>query len=123
MYVRDTQVIVMRPGIRGNDHASERFGLGGSPENDLIGRGDELRLWRIVTPQRMPEAVVAAMAGRRLGEVLAIPAWKGFDPRRGEDRAGDWLSDLGDAVIAYARHVERGTLIALDEREYPLRGG
>ncbi len=123
MYVRDTEVIVMRPGVRGNDHASERFGRGGAPENDLIGRGDELRLWRIVIPRRLPEALVCAITGRRLGDVLEIPAYKGFDPLRGNDRAGDWLSDLGDAPVAYARHVERGTLIALEEHDYLLRKG
>ena len=115
MYVRDGDIIVMRPGSRGNDHAGERFERGGAPENDLIGKGDELAMWRIVTPHRLPDTLIAAIAGRPLRELIEIPGYKGFDPVNGNDHARDWLSALGDAEVAYCRQVERGTLIAVHD--------
>lgn len=120
MYVRDTDIIVLRPGRRGREHAGERFEQGGAPENDLLPRGDELSLYRVVVPVRLPESIMAGMSGLPLHRIVETPAWQGFCPRRGSDLGGDTLHLVRNARIRHARPVERGTLIAVeDEAEDP----
>lgn len=111
VYVRDTDVIVLKPGSRGAEHASERFGLGGSMEQDLLPQGSEIDLYRIVVGP-LPDSVVTALPGRRVHEIVTIPPFRGNCPLRGNDRGGDMLNRIADLPATHARVVERGTLIA-----------
>lgn len=112
MYVRDTSIIVLRPGKRGAEHASERFGQGGDAELDLLPRDDEIDMYRIVVG-RLPDSIVTALAGRRVHEIVDIPPFRGNCPIRGNDMGGDLLNRIADLVAVRARAVERGTLVAI----------
>lgn len=121
MYVRDTGIILLRPGIRGSDHASERFGRGGTPENDLLPRDDdEKAMYRIVVPTRVADTIAIALPGRTVREVVEIPQFRGQCPRRGCDRGGDTLAAIADHVITHVRPVERGMLLAVEPEMDPV---
>lgn len=119
MYVRDTNVIVIRPGHRGSDHASERFELGGAPENDLLPQGDEITLYRIVVSQPLPDTVMLALAGQPVRAFIEVPPFKGFSALHGSDLGGDVLNRIRDCRIMYARAVERGVLVAVENAPEP----
>lgn len=110
MYVRGTSIIVLRPGKRGAEHASERFRQGGDVELDLLPRDDEIDMYRIVVGP-LPASIVAALPGRRVHEIVDIPPFRGNCPIRGNDMGGDLLNRIADLVAVRARAVERGTLV------------
>lgn len=118
MYLRDDpRIAVIRPGYNGADLVGERWEAGGGlGETDLLPQGDELGMYRIVIRERMPETVVLGMAGAKVREVLEIPAFKGFSPLHGNDHGSDTIHAIADHVISHARSVERGTLIAIIDR-------
>lgn len=114
MYVRDTRIIVMTPGKRGEEHAGERFAEGGSPETDLLPQGQELDRFRIVLPHDLPETLTDAITGRMVGEVMEIPPRRGNCPRRGCDLGGDTLNDIARHRILETRRVERGIILVIE---------
>lgn len=114
MYVRDTEIIVMTPGKRGQEHAGERFGNGGSPENDLLPQGDELDRFRIVLPHDLPDTIIDAMSGRMVSEIIEIPPWRGHCPVRGCDIGGDTLFGIARHRVLGVRRVERGVMVVIE---------
>lgn len=113
MYIRDTNIIVMTPGRRGEDHAGERFSQGGDPENDLLPVGDELDRFRIILPYDLPDTIMDTMIGRQVHEIIEIPPRRGSCPRRGCDLGGDTLGDIARHEVTGIRRVERGVVIAI----------
>lgn len=113
MYVRDTDIIILRPGIRGSDHASERFAAGGTAETDLLPIDGEIDLYRIVLPQALPDTMRQALAGRRVDEIVTPPPFRGACPVRGCDLGGDTLGKIAGNIVLHVRAVERGTLLAV----------
>lgn len=110
MYVRGTPIIVLKPGSRGSEHASERFEQGGDVELDLLPRDDEIDMYRIIV-EPLPATVVAAITGKRVHEIVEIPPFRGNCPTRGNDMGGDLLNRIADLVAVRARAVDRGTLV------------
>lgn len=113
MYIRNTNIIIIGPATAANHHAGERFAQGGAPENDLLPQGDEIHMYRIIIPEALPETVQFAMMGREIKDIMTIPEFQGFCPKRDNDIGGDMLKKISHHQIMHTRNVERGVLIAI----------
>lgn len=115
VYIRGTQIVIIKAGTIGNDIAGERFEKGGAPENDILPQGDEIKHHRIIIPVYLPEVVISSVAGKRLHELMETPdSPKGFSPLHGNDLGYDLLYEFRNQTVASARKIERGTLLVVN---------
>jgi hypothetical protein len=114
MYVRNTKIIVLGPEIRGEDYAIDRdFN---NPDLNILPINDELLKYRIILPETLPELMISSMIGKRLKEVMEIPQYQGFCPRRGYDHAGDTLHNIQEHRIESIRNARRGSMLIVERK-------
>lgn len=114
VYIRGTQIVIIKAGTIGNDIAGERFERGGSPENDILPQGDEIDHHRIIIPIQLPEVIISSAIGKCVHELMETPDMpKGFSPVHGNDLGYDLLYDFRNQPVVFIRKIERGTLLVV----------